>query len=63
LNFKIDQGPQVTDFPRLGSLADSHKLSSYDTAYLDLAIRLALPLATRDDDLRKAAEAEGVRVL
>lgn len=40
-----------------------HKLSSYDAAYLELARRLGLPLATLDKDLRRAAEAEGIVVL
>ncbi len=31
-------------------------LSAYDAAYLELAIRLNLPLATRDKGLRQAAE-------
>lgn len=33
-----------------------HGLTAYDTAYLLLAQRLALPLATRDERLRQAAE-------
>lgn len=36
----------------------THGLTAYDTAYLLLAQRLELPLATRDDRLRDAA-AEG----
>lgn len=63
LNLKIDGPPQVPDFPRLHSLAYSHLLTAYDVAYLDLAKRLSLPLATRDDDLKKAARAEGIEVL
>lgn len=63
LNFKIDQPPQVPDFPRLPDLATMHQLTSYDVAYLDLAKRLSLPLATRDSDLEKAAVSEGVEVL
>jgi predicted nucleic acid-binding protein len=38
-------------------------LSPYDAAYLDLANRLSLPLATRDSDLMKAAEREKVELL
>lgn len=34
-----------------------HDLTAYDSAYLLLAQRLALPLATRDERLRQAAEA------
>ncbi len=38
-------------------------LSAYDAAYLDLAWRRSLPLATADVDLRRIAIAEGVKVL
>jgi predicted nucleic acid-binding protein len=41
-------------------LADKHALSAYDAAYLELAVRLTLPLATHDKQLAKAARAEGV---
>lgn len=40
---------------RTVNLARSYKLSSYNAAYLELAIRTSLPLATLDTDLRKAA--------
>jgi predicted nucleic acid-binding protein len=63
LNFKVDQPPQIADFPLLHALANGHQLTAYDVAYLDLARRLSLPLATRDDDLRRAALAEDVRIL
>ena len=63
LDVKIDHPPQVRDLPRLHFLAGSHHLTAYDAAYLDLAKRLSLPLATRDGDLRKAAIAEGIPVL
>lgn len=44
-------------------LARTHRLSVYDAAYLELAQRECLPLATLDVDLRKAAAAEGVALL
>ena len=39
------------------ALADRFRLTLYDAAYLELAQRRALPLATLDVDLRKAAQA------
>ena len=62
-NFRIAAAPDTAVFPRLHDLASRHQLTAYDTSYLDLAKRLALPLATLDDDLKKAALAEGVVVL
>lgn len=44
-------------------MAARHQLTAYDAAYLDVAVRLALPLATLDEDLKKAAFSEGVSVL
>ena len=41
-------------------LARRYKLSAYDAAYLELALRTGLPLATLDADLKKAAQAAGV---
>ena len=41
-------------------LACAHNLSSYDAAYLELAIRLGLPLAALDGTLKTAAGAMGV---
>jgi predicted nucleic acid-binding protein len=41
-------------------LARAHNLSAYDASYLELAIRLGLPLATLDDKLKAAATAVGV---
>jgi len=44
-------------------LARKHNISLYDAAYLELAVRRGLPLASIDTDLRKAANAEGVALL
>lgn len=40
-----------------------HQLTSYDAAYLELALRLKLPLASVDKALVRAARAEGVTIL
>lgn len=45
------------------ALARAHKLSVYDTAYLELAQRRSLPLATLDGALAKATRAENVSLL
>lgn len=42
------------------NLARRYKLSAYDAAYLELALRTGLPLATLDADLSKAAATSGV---
>jgi predicted nucleic acid-binding protein len=44
-------------------LAERHRLTAYDAAYLELAMRLSLPLATLDRALIGAATAAGVRRL
>ena len=44
-------------------LASSHRLTLYDAAYLELALRRQLPLATLDRQLRAAAEDEGIGLL
>jgi predicted nucleic acid-binding protein len=44
-------------------LAAYHRLSLYDAAYLELAIRLAIPLATFDRELIRAAKAAQVRLI
>lgn len=41
-------------------LAERHRLTLYDAAYLELAQRRRFPLATLDGDLRRAATAERI---
>ncbi len=43
-------------------LAHAHSLSVYDAMYLELAVRLRLPLVTLDRALRKAGRAAGIDV-
>jgi len=63
----LDIQPDHETFPRafaqLPPLCRTHGLASYDAAYLDLALRRQLPLATLDDDLRRAAMGMGITVL
>jgi predicted nucleic acid-binding protein len=44
-------------------LARVHQLSIYDAAYLELAMRERLPLATFDGQLAKATRKEGVALI
>jgi predicted nucleic acid-binding protein len=44
-------------------LAERYRLTSYDAAYLELAQRRKLPLATLDVELIKAAKALGMALL
>jgi predicted nucleic acid-binding protein len=46
----------------LMQLARAHRLSVYDAAYLELALRISAPLASLDRALIKAARAEDVEV-
>jgi predicted nucleic acid-binding protein len=47
----------------LESLARRCNLAAYDAAYLRLAKRMNLPLATLDGPLRDAALAEGIKIV
>ena len=47
---------------RILPLARAHRLTVYDSLYLELAERRGLPLATRDADLAAAAASIGLRV-
>ena len=61
LPIRIDPSPPPP--AALLSLALRFNLTSHDAAYLELALRLQLPIATRDGDLEEAAWAAGVGVL
>jgi len=55
--------PTNATMPELVGLAQQHTLSSYDAAYLDLAIETARPLLTTDRALARAAKASNVKLL
>lgn len=60
----IDTGSQTPrDVLELPNLAQARGLTTYDAAYLELAKRLSLPLATTDRALRAAAGAEEVGLI
>jgi predicted nucleic acid-binding protein len=59
----VDDEVELRAFDHLLPLCRAHKLTGYDAAYLDLAMRRSLPMATLDVDLRKAAKSVGVGLL
>jgi predicted nucleic acid-binding protein len=44
-------------------LARAQRLTTYDAAYLELAMRLGLPIATKNEALRQAATALRIKTL
>ncbi|MEX1095875.1 MAG: type II toxin-antitoxin system VapC family toxin [Planctomycetales bacterium] len=63
LDIQSDDEASGRVFEHVLPLCRSQGLTSYDAAYLDLALRRQLPLASLDDDLRRAAANLGVEVL
>ncbi|BDC52438.1 twitching motility protein PilT [Bryobacterales bacterium F-183] len=51
---------EPTSFDSILMLAERHRLTVYDAAYLALAIETGLPLGTLDKALRQAAQNVGV---
>jgi predicted nucleic acid-binding protein len=50
-------------FGKILSVARQHQLTEYDAAYLELAVRERLPLATLDNGLRRAARNAGISLV
>lgn len=57
---RIDRAGLDQAFGPVLALARHTGLSTYDAAYLELAVRARLPLATLDADLKKAARRQGI---
>jgi predicted nucleic acid-binding protein len=53
----------VPDGTAVMTLARRHRLTFYDAAYLEVAVRERLPLATLDASLAEAARREGIAVV
>ena len=54
LPIELQQVPSAAVFDRVQRLSREHGLTTYDAAYLALALDLKLPLATLDEDLMRA---------
>ncbi len=61
----VEQDVQPTEhwLQKVLPLATEHKLTVYDAAYLELAKRRRLPLATLDGALRKAARSARIELV
>lgn len=59
----LDRATPAAVFGRIVELADDHHLTVYDAAYLELAIRHGLPLATLDQALIRAARKAKIALL
>ena len=63
LEIEVDHEAAGRAFNSLLPLCRSHRLTSYDAVYLELAIRRKIPLASLDDDLRGQAKSLRVDVI
>ena len=63
LDIRIDDRYAHYGFHEIFLLAHAEKLTTYDAAYLELAMREGLPLATKDLQLSEAALRLGVEVI
>jgi predicted nucleic acid-binding protein len=62
LQIENDKASRRKIFSETLALARQHGLTAYDAAYLELALRLGIPLASLDSSLRKVAQSLGVEV-
>jgi predicted nucleic acid-binding protein len=62
LSVKVDEIYQDEAFGPVADLARQQNLTAYDAAYLYLAMRDGVALATQDNDLRAAAQSVGVEL-
>jgi len=63
LKLVIDHETSAMAFSTISDLALKNSLSAYDAAYLELARRKSIPLASRDEPLKSAAKKSGVKLL
>ncbi|HEX3952976.1 MAG TPA: type II toxin-antitoxin system VapC family toxin [Stellaceae bacterium] len=63
LSISVDEETSAHALGRVLNLARAQRLTAYDAAYLELAMRLGVPLASKDRDLCDAAERVGIAVV
>src|SRR5437667_76446 len=63
IDIEVDAESAARAFGHVLPLARAQGLTSYDAAYLDLALRRHLPLASLDDELCAASKRLGIEIL
>jgi predicted nucleic acid-binding protein len=63
LDISADDQTEIHAWAETLNMADRFQLTVYDAAYLELAQRRRLPLATLDSELGNAAQALGLPVI
>jgi predicted nucleic acid-binding protein len=63
LPIRIDDRTAAHAFGAIAALAAARNLTVYDACYLELALRLGLPLASLDRPLCQAAAAAGIKLV
>ena len=63
LRISVDPVQPRVAFNQVLAVARQNDLTEYDAAYVELALREALPLATLDDKLRRAATRVGITLI
>ncbi|HVM74838.1 MAG TPA: type II toxin-antitoxin system VapC family toxin [Candidatus Saccharimonadales bacterium] len=63
LPIEVDSETDAQAWESTLRIADRFQLTLYDAAYLELALRRHLPIATRDDKLAEAARLASVAVI
>ena len=52
--------PMVENVSRVFQVANEYKLSAYDAAYVELALRLNIPIASLDKDIIRVSKKTGI---
>lgn len=63
LSIVLDTAAHELSWSATAELAREHKLTTYDAAYLEMALRLNVPLGSLDVALRTAAKKRGIPLL
>jgi predicted nucleic acid-binding protein len=63
LPISVDEHGMTHAWADVMALGRAHRLTAYDAAYLELAARTDLPLASQDEQLLQASRAVGVVVI